>query len=290
MTTDRTDSENDPATTDTETLTVIASRIVCRRLRRVSQESFQDLIPVEEPFAIFINGKHAVDVTISPSEIHEFVVGHLICEGHIDGPQDIENYSVGEGWAEVELRVEPRESIMRKVIFSACFGGSGRPPSKPEKTGKVESDLTLDYEQLQGAVEAIEDSQVHRLTGGVHTCGIFSAPERDPRAAPHRVGLCDDIGRHNALDKAVGKAAMQGCRLARCFVVTTGRASSEMVAKCHAAGIPVLASRGATTTLAVEIAKLSGIALVGFARRDRINIYCNEWRVLGAGCGKPNGP
>jgi len=94
------------------------------------------------------------------------------------------------------------------------------------------------------------------------------------------VSLCDDIGRHNALDKAVGQASLRGCDMSRCLVAATGRANSDMVAKCCRAGIPVLASRGATTTLAVEVAKTVGITLIGFVRKGRMNIYSHEGRVI----------
>jgi len=271
-----------PRTGPSDALERITDRLACKRLHKDGEEILEDTVPVEEPMSIIVNGRHAVDATISPHRIKEFVIGHLVCEGQIAGPEDIESYSEWPGRVEVRLRGEPKQSAMRSMIFNGCFGGSGERPPLPEKIGKVDSDLALGYEQVQRAIEAIEDSPVHRLTGGVHTCGIFLVPEVGSRDAPHLVAQCDDIGRHNALDKAVGEAVMQGCPLARCFVVTTGRASSEMVAKCHAAGIPVLASRGATTTLAVEIARLSGIALIGFARKGRISLYSNEWRVVGS--------
>lgn len=266
-----------------ERLNRITARVGCTRLRKESRETFEDSIPVEEPVAIMLNGRQAFDATISPYEVKEFVIGHLISEGQIVGPEDIESYLEGEGWAEAKLRGQPRQSVTRKVIFSGCFGGSDERPRLPQRIEKVDSDLTLDYAQVQRGIQAVEDSHVHRLTGGVHTTGIFLLPKERAREPPLLVGLCDDIGRHNALDKAIGKAAIQGCCLARCFVVTTGRASSEMVAKCYTAGIPVLASRGATSTLAVEVAKMAGITLMAFARKSRINVYCNEWRVVGVG-------
>jgi FdhD protein len=122
------------------------------------------------------------------------------------------------------------------------------------------------------------DSEVHRETGGVHTCAILR-----PGAAGdvEVVSLREDIGRHTALDKAVGAALRSEVKLPSCFLVTTGRASSEMVAKCYGARLPVICSRGATTTLAVEISKVAGITLVGFVRGSRMNVYSNTERIEG---------
>jgi FdhD protein len=88
-----------------------------------------------------------------------------------------------------------------------------------------------------------------------------------------------DIGRHNALDRLVGHALIHGIGLGQAYVVTSGRISSEMVRKCLVAGIPLIASRGATTTLAVTLAEGNGLTVIGFVRAGSMNIYTNPQRV-----------
>ena len=88
-----------------------------------------------------------------------------------------------------------------------------------------------------------------------------------------------DIGRHNALDRLAGQALMQGTDLGRAYVLSSGRISSEMTRKCLVAGIPLIASRGATTTLAVTLAGGNGLTVIGFVRGGGMNIYANPYRV-----------
>ena len=250
-----------------------AKEMGCLRIIEGKRQNLMDAVPLEEPVAVILNGERSIEVAMTPTDVEDFVIGHLICEGQIDGPENVKEFIQGEGW--VEVRYEPLggRPLLKEVIFSACFGQS---KGEGGRITRVESDLRLSPGQLQDAASAITNSETHRKTGGVHTCGIFRIAGTDE---VELISLREDIGRHNALDKAVGGAARKGFDFSTCFAVTTGRASSEMVAKCHEAGIPILCSRGATTTLAIETSRLAGITLVGFARRNRISIYCNPERI-----------
>jgi FdhD protein len=93
--------------------------------------------------------------------------------------------------------------------------------------------------------------------------------------------IIEDIGRHNALDKAIGYALIQkqDFDFLRTFVACTGRVSSDMALKCSVAGIPIVASRGATTSLAISIAERTGLSIVGFVRGKRLNVYTSGQRI-----------
>lgn len=235
-----------------------------------------DAVPSEVSLAVCLNGKHAIDVRMSPGGAKELVVGHLICEGSIDGPGDLRSFTSGTGWARATFRA------IRRTGASSMSSGARPGPRHRNPILKgckvLKSKVEVSPSQVRAAAEKVAASDVHRLTGGVHTCGVFQVPKEG--GVPFAVSLCDDIGRHNALDKAVGMSALRGCDLGRCLVAATGRASSDMVAKCCGAGIPILASRGATTIMAVELARRVGITLIGFAREDRMNIYSHEERVV----------
>jgi FdhD protein len=236
----------------------------------------EDPVPIEEPVAVILNGVHAMDVTISPDNLREFLVGHLLTDGRIESISDVEGIRVGDGWIEAEFLEKEGVPRLKETIFSACFGDA---PRRPGKITKIMSDLAVTPEHIQGAVSRVLASSAHGTTGGVHTAGLFGK-DSDGLIV---VSLCDDIGRHNALDKAIGSAALAGNDMASLFAATTGRGSSEMVAKCYQAGIPVMVSRGATTTLAIELARSAGITLVGFARGERLNVYCNGGRIEASG-------
>ena len=256
---------------------MISAQVGCIKVKDGESEPSGDLIAVEGPLVIFLNGKHAIDVTMSPTEVKDFVIGHLICSGSINDPGDVQSFRCGKGWAEAVYEESRRSPLMSETMLSAGFGVSKKQELRLEK---IQSDLKVRREEIHLALAIVLNSEAHRLTGGVHTCGVFQLSVRQREKPLLPVSLCDDIGRHNVLDKAVGKAAIEGCDFSRCFIVTTGRASSDTVTKCHGAQIPVLVSRGATTTLACELAQLAGITLIGFAAKNRMNIYCNEWRVL----------
>lgn len=90
----------------------------------------------------------------------------------------------------------------------------------------------------------------------------------------------EDLGRHNALDKLFGECLMRGINFDDKIIVTSGRISSEMLIKCARRKIPLLISRSAATSLAVELARKAGITLIGFVRGERMNIYANGWRTI----------
>jgi FdhD protein len=120
-------------------------------------------------------------------------------------------------------------------------------------------------------------SDLHAKTGGVHIVGLFI-----PDGV---VCIAEDIGRHNALDRVIGYGLLNNVIFSHTFAVSSGRVSSEMVRKCLVAGIPVIVSRSATTSLAVEMAENTGLTIIGFARSDQMNIYTHPERVRGAGTG-----
>jgi len=268
------ESEEDGEVTETP-LTGIRR---CIKVRGGEGREEIDPVAVEEPYSVILNGRHAMDVVMSPKDLRDFLVGHLICDGTIEDPKEVSSFKEGSGWLEAEYTERGRrpEIWAREIIFSSCFGSS--PKGVVKRIERIDSDLRVRWRDLLLSMRKALRGEGYRLTGGMHGAAVFQAD-----AESHGVSLAalrHDIGRHTALDKAIGAAALKGCDLTRCLVVTTGRASSEMVAKCHAAGVPILVSRGATTTLACWLADLAGITLIGFIRGERMNIYSNEERVV----------
>lgn len=227
----------------------------------------------EMPLSVTVNGRHALTAMTSPTMLREFVVGFLYTERIVKGLEEIESIRI-EGNAASVLTKNPFAILTsHKTVLSGCGGSTsfldaGHLP-------QIRSDLVLSQEVIRAATKETLDSELHRITGGIHLVGLFDEEGRAIRIA-------EDIGRHNALDRVVGHGLLESVDFSRTFAVSSGRISSEMVRKCLVANIPVIVSRGATTTTAVEAAEAGGLTIVGFVRSKKMNIYTRWERVRGA--------
>ncbi|MHC2994493.1 MAG: formate dehydrogenase accessory sulfurtransferase FdhD [Candidatus Atribacteria bacterium] len=225
---------------------------------------------VEElPLSIFINGRHFVTAMISPQMKEEFVIGHLFTEGIICDIEEMESLQLEENIARVITTNPLKVLAARKLIVSGCGGASSF--LDESKFPKISSNLKIDTGDIFGGVKSLLNSDLHRMTGGVQVVGLFHK-----KAV---ICISEDIGRHNALDKVIGCGLIKNIGFEETFVACTGRISSDMALKCSVASIPIIASKGATTILAIEIAEKTGLTTIGFVRGRRMNIYTNEERI-----------
>jgi len=224
----------------------------------------------EVPLSIFINGRHFVTAMISPRMREEFVTGHLFSERIVARRQEIESLEIEGNVARAIISNPIRAIIPRRPIVSGCGGIASY--LDESKLPEIRSSLRIGKEEAFAAMKSISLSETHVATGGVHSVGLFI------RDGP--VCIIEDIGRHNALDKAIGYALAQDVDLGLTYAACTGRISSDMALKCSVAGIPIIVSRGATTSLAISIAERSGLTIVGFVRGKRLNVYTNRQRLV----------
>jgi FdhD protein len=249
---------------------------ICLKLEGVDTKRSIDSIVEEVPLSIFVNGRHFVTAMTSPHMIKEFILGYLFSERIINGLSDIESLEI-EGYVARLIIANPIKALVpRRPIVSGCGGITAF--LDESKLPQISSDLRIDKNAIYSAMKAISGSELHAATGGVHSVGLF-----DENKA---ICICEDIGRHNALDKAIGLGLVREIDFKKIFALSTGRISSEMALKCSVAGIPIIASRGATTSLAVEIAERTGLTIIGFVRGGSMNIYTSCWRIKDA----PNDP
>jgi FdhD protein len=223
----------------------------------------------EVPLSIFVNGRHFVTAMISPHMREEFILGHLFSERIIRGLSEVESLEIEGNVARAIIRNPMKTLLPRRPIVSGCGGIASY--LDESKLSMIPSDLMIDKEEIFKAMKAISLSDVHKATGGVHSVGLF-----DKNGA---VCIAEDIGRHNALDKVVGYSLKKEVDFGRTFAASTGRISSDMAMKCSSVGIPIVVSRGATTSLALKIAERTGLTIVGFVRGKRLNVYTNPQRL-----------
>ena len=225
---------------------------------------------VEElPLSIFINGRHFATAMISPQMVREFVIGHLFSEKVIENINEIESLQIEENIAKVIINNPLKVISAKKLIVSGCGGGSSF--LNESKLPKISSNLKIDADDIFDGLNSLLNSDLHRITGGVHIVGLFHK-----KAV---ICISEDLGRHNALDKVIGCGLIKNINFKETFVVCTGRISFDMSLKCSVANIPIIISRGATTSFAIEIAEKTGLTTVGFARGRKMNIYTNGERI-----------
>jgi FdhD protein len=243
----------------------------CIRIDGEKREQSAHDIALEMPSAIFINGRHAMTAMLSPVMLEEFVTGFLYTEQIIKNADEIESIRIEKNRISV-LTTDPfRVTGAKKTILSGCGGSVSYIDT--EKLPRIRSEITLAPSFIGAALEEVLSSDLHAQTGAIHIVGL--ADERGV------IVRSEDIGRHNALDRVIGHGLRNKVDFTRTFAITSGRVSSEMVRKCLIAGIPVIASLGATTTLAVEIAEKNGLSVIGFVRGANMNIYTCPERVKG---------
>lgn len=241
------------------------------RLDADTSKKLEDEVAKEIALAIFVNGRHFTTSMMSPQMKKEFVLGNLLSEGVIKSMEDLESMRIRDDIAKVITKNPVKVFAAKKVIVSGCGGASGF--SDESKLPKVDSDLKLDRKTLFEGIKNILRSELYKRTGGTHTCAILEGSKMEI------IHIAEDIGRHNALDKVIGYALAEKYHFPDSFVACTGRISSEMALKCSRAKIPIVASIGAVTSLAVDISNKTGLTLIGFVRGKRMNIYSNEQRI-----------
>jgi len=241
---------------------VIEEITVIRMTDGESSEAVEEVVE-EMPLALYVNGRWVQTAMISPSMIKEFVIGHLFAEKVVKACDEIESIQIEENIAKVLLKDPLGIVNLKKVVLSGCGGGSSF--LDESKLPRINTEFTIDWRMASESMSRVLGSEIHRRTRGVHSVGLFNKEGE--------IVIADDIGRHNALDKVIGYAIGENIDFKETFVGVTGRISSDMVLKCVAVEIPIILSKGAVTSLAVEIGKITGMTIIGFVSQHGMRIY-----------------
>jgi FdhD protein len=212
----------------------------------------------------------------TPGHDEELAIGFLRSEG-IPAVAAQPTADLAANTIEVEVEGDVDLEPLRRNFYttSSCgVCGKGALEAVAVEAPRVESELTLPASVVSELPDRLREAQpTFAATGGLHATGLF---------AVDGTVICvrEDVGRHNAFDKVVGRAFLDGLLpLADKVVCVSGRLSFELVQKAAVAGAPVLVAVGAPSTLAVELARDRGITLCGFVRDGRVNVYSEQWRI-----------
>jgi FdhD protein len=253
-----------------------------------------DFLAAEEPLGIRVDGTALAMTMRTPGDDLELAAGFLVSEGVIRQPGDITDIKLCDGTscghaghagmgniADVTLAsgVTVTPGARRNFLTTSACGICGK-TSIEDICVLPEAPLAADTARFAPEVLAalpgrLRDAQrVFSRTGGLHAAGLFTA-------GGELIAIREDVGRHNAVDKAVGWALLADrLPLAGCVLLVSGRASFELVQKAVLAGIPLLAAVSAPSSLAVDLAEQAGLTLVGFLRGPSMNVYAGPHRLL----------
>ncbi|SEP85782.1 formate dehydrogenase accessory sulfurtransferase FdhD [Streptomyces radiopugnans] len=273
------------------------------RLRDGAVSERPDTLVAEEPLEIRLNGKPLAVTMRTPGDDFALAAGFLVSEGVLGGPEELANIVYCAGATEqsdgttrnsynvVDVRLAPGVTVPditleRNVYTTSSCGLCGKASLDAVRTTArwpISGELPpLEPEVLAALPDRLRAAQrVFDRTGGLHAAALFS-PEGE------LLDLREDVGRHNAVDKLVGRALTRGeLPLSRAVLLVSGRASFELAQKAVMAGVPVLAAVSAPSSLAVDLAAETGLTLVGFLRGASMNVYAGEHRVALGVSGAP---
>jgi FdhD protein len=258
------------AVTDKRSRNVSMTRYANATVRRE-----RDAVAVEEPLEIRLGDAPLAVTMRTPGDDDDLVLGFLLTEGVLLDPTEV---------AEIEHREDARGTVrlrddvhvdsarfQRNMFMSSSCGVCGKASiemvkifARPARSYTVRQDVVSSLTNRLRAHQPTFDA-----TGGLHAAALFDL-------AGALLAASEDVGRHNAVDKAVGAASRQQWPLPSCLLAVSGRQSFEIVQKAAVAGIGGVVGVSAPSSLAVELAASLGLLLVGFSRGDTLNVYAGD--------------
>jgi FdhD protein len=205
----------------------------------------------EMALRVIVDGQHFTTAMILASMEKEYVIGYLYLQGIISSMEDIVSMEIKKNIANVKLK---HDRAQRTILQD------------------INSNLIVCKEDVFLCVRAILKSPVFTETEAVHSAGLFLNGNKT-------VSITEDLGRHNALDKVIGAGLLENIDFNKILAASTGRQPTEMVLKCRSAGIPIIATKGVPTSMAVELAEQTGITIAGLVRGDTMAVYSHPERI-----------
>lgn len=267
------------------------------RLTGEENRTVEGGVVIEEPLEICLDGQPAAVLMRTPGLEKELAAGFCLGEGLVADLMDIAlvrhcgHADPGDLLAK-DGEADPLDDSRNRVDVTLMPGAASTDGSRDvvrlirsgcgrtdvgalaENLDPVDADLKVRVEMLPRLLGKITRQQAaYRAAGGIHAAAVFDCHGRS-------LVVCEDIGRHNAVDKAMGWCLLRGIPLRDKMLISTGRASYDMVAKGVRMGVPILASISSPTSLAVELADALNCTLLGYLRGKTLNVYTHGWRIV----------
>ena len=234
-------------------------------------------MPSERAVTIYMNDVEVATVQATPTDLEEMGIGFLVDEGLLVERAELADISVDakRGLVYVTTAESVPDDLVYKTRYITSGCGKGvtfSSMSHARGLDRVTSEVTVSPDEVYAMMgEMARRAEAYRDSGGMHACALA----RDGRVLLVR----EDVGRHNALDKVLGRAWLDRVSVADAVLLTTGRISYEMAVKAAKNRVPVVVSRSAVTDLAAEIADELGITVAGYARGGGLTVYTHPARI-----------
>lgn len=243
-----------------------------------------DIAVIEEPLEIYLDGERYYLTMRTPGDEIFLALGYCFSQGIIASAGDVSriDYCREQTGNKIEIQLQPGKKNEYEIIpklknlpaYSSC-GICGQEMVEDSNLELLERDVTffLDNNGINKMLDDLERAQeLFKMTGGAHAAALFNRNTE-------MIAFAEDIGRHNAVDKALGKLVFAEKLKDVTVILLTSRLSFEMVQKAGRTGAEILIGMSTATSLGIELARKTNLTLIGFADRDRGNIYTGEERI-----------
>ncbi len=244
-------------------------------------EKTKDCVAEEVPLQISLNDVYTFVIWCSPSQFKELAVGYLLGEEILRSVDEIKSLSSNEKEHKCQLKLKPSVDLdermknsRRSTRIIPLIKASTSPYQHDERIPVVKSCLKIKAQIILDAVNQINSlAKGFKDTGGLHDSAIVKADGTI-------MAFSEDVGRHNTVDKVIGEASLKNVNFSECFLIITGRVPGDMIYKAAKVGLPIVASVAAVLNSGISSAEKADIALVGFVRGKRMNVYTGFDRII----------
>lgn len=249
------------------------------RVTEKKRVQLEDKVVRETPLTIFANAQKVKTLLYTPGKADCLAVGFLFTQGLISCTEEIKDvyFDPEKNFVQVKLDGSQENlqqtSSQKKPFLPVCGMHSFCLPEYVHNSTSITSSFQIKKEMLFEAMENFEKkSELFKISGGNHSAGLFDGRKIE--------FFAEDVGRYNAVDKVIGEYLLRKITIKDKVLFLSGRISWEILIKAFRARIPIVVSPSAPTNLAISLARTVNITLIGFLRKQRMNIYTHPWRVV----------
>ncbi|TFF87986.1 MAG: formate dehydrogenase accessory sulfurtransferase FdhD [Promethearchaeota archaeon] len=263
-------------------------KVSVTQIKKNQKRSIEDIVLIEKPINFFLNSESLVNIICLPKNLKELTVGFLYSTGIINSLNEIKKIGVNEVKERIDIELNKSGEILSeisslnplgRIIDTTCGISSSwrniiqKSLDSDKEAPLLENKFTIKASMISECIVKMQsETKLFRETGGCHGCAIFDENAK-------LLTAMEDIGRHNAIDKALGDLLIKKKSFDNVILCSTGRLTGDSVLKAVRARIPIVASISAPIESGIRLAFVYGTTLIGFVRGNRMNIYTHPFRV-----------